>query len=241
MSSLSEYKTALTSLVPGTHPLEQEELSAAQEKAISKAMDMHSRHSPQLVVEDMDGDGSFDYALSDAVASGAGLASWELGFSQVRQVEYPVDDDDESANVLENDEWTEYEKPAGPYLRFLSAVPATGESIRVSYTARHSCGETCTVKAADDEAVQSLAASYYCRILSAAYAQDQDSTISADVVDHKSRRKEFAALAKEYRAEYDEHMGLLGDTRVKPACAIQDLDVDLPGGGDRLTHPRRYR
>ena len=98
----------------------------------------------------------------------------------------------------------------------------------------------CTVDDADIAAVESLAASFYCRMLSAAYALSQDATIAADSVDHGSRRNNFSALAREYRREYDDHMGIRSD-RPKPASLNQDQDVIYPWGSDRLTHPRRRR
>ena len=48
------------------------------------------------------------------------------------------------------------------------------------------------------------------------------------------------AEAKAYRKEYNEHMNIQ-DGRPKPACHIQDQDVNYPWGWDRLTHPRRRR
>jgi len=234
MSTLFDYTEAIEVLAPGEHPVDEAKLQTAREKAVARAMDAHSRHKPVVVVEDVDGDGGFDYALS-------GLASWEDNFSVIRQVEYPVDDDDETPGILEDNEWAIYEKPSGRVLRMVSSTPQTGESIRVTYTARHACTVSdCSVDAGDEEAVQSLAASFFCRILSAMHAQDQDSTIDADSVDHAGKRREYEALAKTYRGEYYNHMGIK-EGRPKPASHTQDQDVDYPWGQDRLTHPRRRR
>ena len=234
MPTSADYITALASLVPGDQPVAALALTAMQNKAIGKAMDAHSKNRPRRVVADVSGTGAFDYALT-------GLTSWQDNFSAILQVEYPVDDADQVADVLDPATWSIYEKPTAKVLRLLEDTPAVGEKMRVTYTARHTCSvSACTVDAGDTEAVQSLAAHFLCRMLAAAHALDQDATIQADVVNHGGRRKEYEALARAYRAEYNDHMGIV-DGKPRAACAIQDQDVSYPGGADRLTHTRRQR
>lgn len=230
MSVKSDYIQAIGELVPGDYSLGE----AEKIKAIDKALVTHSRNKPRKIAEDVTGAGTHEYAL-------ASLTYWEDEFSQVKLVEYPVDDNDEDKDYLEEDDWTIYQKPAGYYLHFLNDTPQATETIRVFYTARHTCTDSaCTVPSADEEAVQALAASYFCRMLAAKYAQDQDSTIAADSVDHSSKRREYEAQAKAYRKEYNEHMNI-DENRPKPACATADWDVVYPTGWDRLTHPKKQR
>ena len=234
MSTLNDYIAALAELVPGTHPVEDDETYSKLSKAVAKSMDVHSKHKPRSVVEDVSGDGGFDYALAD-------LAAWVDEFSQVVQVEYPLDDTSEDEDILDACDWKIYKKPAGSYLRFLSDTPAADETLRVTYTGRHTCtGSACTVAAGDEEAVQSLGASFYCKMLAAVYAQDGDSTIDADVVNQTPKHRVFLDLSGKFRAEYNDHMGIVPG-KPKAAVAISDQDVNYPGGMDRLTHPRRYR
>lgn len=234
MITSADYIAALGSLVPGDQPVSSVALTAMQNKAISKAMDAHSKYRPRRVVADVSGSGAFDYAIS-------GLTGWQDNFSVILQVEYPVDDTDETADILDPETYQLYDKPAGRYLRFLEDKPAATETFRATYTARHTCTvSACSVDAGDTEAVQSLAAYFLCRMLAAAHALDQDATIQADVVNHGGRRKEYEALARAYKGEYNEHMGVV-DGKPKAACAIQDQDVNFAGGADRLTHPRRHR
>lgn len=234
MTTRSDYIEAVEELVPGDHPLVAADLEKLKIKAVAKAMDSHSRHRPQVIVEDLDGDGGFDYAVS-------GLASWEDDFSVIRQVEYPVDDDDETPDILQNDAWTVYEKPGGKVLRFLEDSPTADEDIRVTYTARHACTvSACSVAAGDHEAVQSLAAHFFCKMLSAAYTLDQDSTIDADSVDHGGRSRAYQGLAKQYLADYNDHMGITPGKQ-KAASVTKDQDKAASWAGDNLTHKRRYR
>lgn len=234
MGNLQEYYKAIDELVPGTHSVGMQE----QLNAINSAIEIHSKVKPRKIVEDIAGNGAFDYPLSN-------FACWSEEFSRVVQVEYPVDDTSREPSILAADDWTIYAKPNGENLRFLNAKPTVLETIRVTYTARHifDADDVCTVAPADDRAVQKLAASLYCRILAAAYAQTQDSTIPADSVDHTSMRREYEAQASKYRSEYDEHMGLgkSAASTLKPACSTQDWDSTYPMGWDRLTHSKRWR
>jgi hypothetical protein len=231
VSTRQDYITAIGNLVGGeSHPLGETEKIAA----IGMAVKEHSRHSPLTVVEDETGDGGFDYAV-------VGLASWADGFSVVKQVEYPVDDDDETPDILQEDAWMMYETPAGMHLRFLEDKPPATESFRVTYTAIHACTDAaCTVKAFDDEAVQALAAAFFCEMLATYYAQMGDSTIAADSVDHTSKSREYAARAKTWRGVYFSHLGVK-EGSVKPASVTQDWDLHGSWQADKLTHPQKYR
>ena len=152
-----------------------------------------------------------------------------------------MDDTDEAAAILQDDAWKIYQKPAGKVLRFLEHTPETTEDIRIAYTALHTCTDAaCTAQSNDEEALQILAASIFCDMLAAYFAQTQDSTIQADSVDHKSKASEYAGRARAYRKMYFDHLGVKeGET---PAASVT-RDQDMPGswGADRMTHPSRYR
>ena len=99
-----------------------------------------------------------------------------------------------------------------------------------------------TIPASDEDAVANLAASLCSGALASAYAQTGDSTITADSVDHKSKSEQYAARAREQKKVYLNHIGIKeGESEVSPASVVKDLDVDYPWGGDRLTHPKKWR
>ena len=231
MTILDDYIAAVGQLVQGEIPLGEPE----KIMAISAAVKTHSKHRPRIVVDDITGDGGFDYLIATY------LTSWADDLSVIRSVEYPVDDTKQNAELLDEDEWEIYETSAGKYLRFLDASPPATESARVTYTALHTCTDAaCSISAFDEEAVQALAAAFFCDMLATYYAQSQDATIDADSVDHTSKSRDYAARAKSMRKIYQDHMGIK-DGSPKAACHVQDQDVNYPGGMDRLTHPRRDR
>lgn len=217
-------------MVSGEIPLDE----AEKILAIGMAIKAHSRHKPLVVAEDESGAAVFDYAVS-------ALANWADGFSTIKSVEYPVDDDDETPDILPDDEWTIYQKPAGKVLRFLEAKPAATESFRVTYTALHTLTDgASTIAAFDDEAVQALAAAYFCDMLATYYAQSTDSTIAADSVDHSSKSRDYAARAKSYRKLYFDHLGI-EEGKTPAASVTRDQDKKGSWAGDKLTHRQKYR
>jgi len=230
MSTRQDYIMAIDSMVAGEIPL----VEADKILAVNAAMKRHSKHKPRKVVEDISGDGGFDYAVSS-------FASWSDGFSVIKEVEYPVDDTDETPDILQDDEWMLYEKPAGDCLRFKENRPTASEEFRVTYTALHTCSDSaCTVKTFDEEAVQALCAAHFCDMLSTYYAQTGDSIINADSVDHKSRSRDYAARAKTYRKTYFDHLGIK-EGQSPAASVTKDQDLKGSWASDKLTHKGRYR
>jgi hypothetical protein len=230
MGTRQDYITAIGNLVGGDLPLGE----AEKIMAISKAVKRYSQDRPLEITEDEVGNGGFDYLLTL-------LASWSEGFSTIKQIEYPVGDTDADAEILDDDAWQIYKKPAGKVIRFLEDTPAATESLRITYTTLHTCTDAaCTIPTADEEAVQMLAAAGFCNMLATYYAQTQDSTIQADSVDHKSKAAEYAARARTYRKEYFDHLGI-EEGKVAPASVTRDQDSFPSWRQDHLTHPRKFR
>jgi hypothetical protein len=230
MSTKQNYIEAIDSLVGGEIPLGEGD----KEIAINMAVKKHSKHRPRIVVQDFDGDGGFDYAIS-------GFASWSDGFSVIKHVEYPVDDEDETPDILQDDAWMIYEKPAGKQLRFLEDKPTSAEDFRVTYTALHSCSySACTIESFDEEALQVLCAAHFCDMLATYYAQSQDGTIAADSVDHTSKSRDYAARAKAYRKMYFDHLGIK-EGQAPAASVSRDQDLKGSWASEKLTHKKKYR
>lgn len=230
MSTRQDYITAIGNLVGGELPLGE----AEKIFAIGAALKKYCGHRPRIVVEDEDGTGAFDYLI-------ALLEDWTEGFSVIKSVEYPVDDSEETASILQDDQWSIYQKPSGKCLRFLEATPETTEDFRVTYTTLHVCTDSaCTVPSYDEEALQILAASIFCDMVATYFAQTQDSTISADSVDHKSKSADYAARARTYRKMYYDHLGI-EEGKTPAASVTRDQDKFASWAGDKLTHSKRYR
>lgn len=221
--TLEDYITAVGQLVGGSGlPLGEPEKIFA----IDTAVKQYSGHRPREITEDEAGNTTRDYAISL-------LAYWTEGFSEITKVQYPVDED------LKDDDWQIVRKPAGLYLRLVDS-PAASEIMRIFYEALHTCtDDACTIPTYDEAAVQMLAAALFCEMLAAYFAQNQDSTIAADSVDHKSKSAEYQARAKAYRANYFSHLGIKdGENPAASVTKNQNVDGSY---GDRITHSRRFR
>jgi len=83
-------------------------------------------------VADITGAGSYDLALP---------AEWEEGFSEVKQVFFPLAADDRDSPELESDDWELNQKPDGLVLWLLNDTPAVGQTLRLKFTVRHTIPE----------------------------------------------------------------------------------------------------
>ena len=234
MYTYSEFKAKVADIVrDDAGKLTPEE----QERYIQEAIkDAYSKHRPREVVKDITGDGTYDYPIA------TNLTSWIKGFSIIKSIEYPADEREPIYLEEGSDkDFFIYEKEAGQYLRFTRSSPSATEKIRVVYTALQALSDSQnTIPESDEDALCNLAASLCSGALASAYAETSDSTITADSVDHKSKSQEFTSRAKIQKQNYMNHLGLKeGD--VAPASVVKDLDINYPWGGDRLTHPKKWR
>lgn len=205
-----------------------------KDKAIAEAVKVYSKYRPRERVHELTGTGAaFEFAVP---------TDWEDGFSSIRgDVEYPAAK--REPEVIERDDWIIYRDPtAGPKFRLLRHTPTASEKVRFRYTVRHTVDVTTdTVPLADREAGAKLAGSYGARALAAYYAQSQDPTLAADVVNYRTKAQDYTMLADRLLKAVKEHLGLKDQDQVPAAGAAIDLDVDLQPGGDRFYHPRRWR
>lgn len=210
---------------------------------IGEAVKQYSRYRPRVVVEDEPGNGGFDYPLTGASAV---LASWEKGFSEVHKLVYPVDDDSQSENRIDEDDFAVITKvvsgSADDYLRFLAATPSASESFRVFYAARHTLdASTSTFPAADDEAMANLAAAFCLEAIAARYLSAKDPSLDADVTDYRSRADESRRLAEKFRRAFLDHMGFQEASGPPGASAIVDTDLGFQWRRPFLFHGKRDR
>lgn len=233
MSTRQDYVTSIEYLVSGTRlPVGQSE----KEKAIAQASKEHSKYRPKTRVADVTGVDTFEYKCSTY------LTYWKDGFSSIKTIEYPINDDDETPDmILDESMLRSYRKPDGEYFRFLEDSPDTDEEFRVNYTAPHVIDDIgSSVDYTDEEAFEMLAASYLCQMIAAAYSMQGDPTINADSVNHKTKAGEYRRQASEYRALYFTNMGIKEGENA-PSVAFVDWDKPPSWQSDRMTHPKRYR
>lgn len=187
--------------------------------AIDGALQRYSRHNPLAVVEDLDGADSHDLDLP---------TGWVEGFSALSAVEYPAGEVPEV--LLDPAGYRLYQSPDGWKLRLFDEEPATGESVRVTYTAPRLESQ---IPQNDLDAVACLAAADCCERLANLYTQSSDPTIGADVVNYRSKGAEYASRAKRLRELYATHIGV--DEKGGPPAATTTAQPPRPSRA-RLTH-----
>jgi hypothetical protein len=197
----------------------------------------YSKDRPREIVSDVSANGSSDLPLPTS-----STASFEDGFSTIIKVEYPVGN--VPASLLLDEDWEMYRSPSGLQIRILATTPASGDTIRVTWTARH-LNDGSTVADSDFEAVCDYAAALCCQTLASIYTQTGDPTIQADSVNYRTKNQEYASLGKALEKRYFDHVGVPENptgAEVGPAISIGSVHDDLLGMHiDRMTHPRSTR
>lgn len=201
--------------------------SAMVSANLQQALKEYSRTSPKILIKDITADGSYEYSLP---------TEWVDGFSALQQIEYPAGVMQDPHDAIVPPE--KYGVYNATKIRFYSISPAAGKIIRTTFSIPHSVAtEASTVYANDVDSVCSLAAAYCCFDLARKYAQDNESFISADSVDRKTKSEKYLALGKSLVTEFAIHFGLNKDAEVMAGSSAKNLDINYPGGLDQLTHP----
>jgi hypothetical protein len=167
--------------------------------------------------------------------------SWEVGFSDLISIEYPIGSN--PPIYLESEIYRLYSKPDGTQeIRFDNSMPAA--NVRLTFTVKHSViagGQPAdTVPIADREAVCKYAASLLCDQLAALYSNTQDSTIQADAVQYQSKASQRRSQAKTYRQQYLDYMGV-DEKNATPAGVSVAIQLKDSFGGQRIFHGRNRR
>jgi hypothetical protein len=203
--------------------------------ALREALTTYDADVPRQIIEDLSGDGTkYDFTLTN----------WVDRFSSISNVEYPTGE--RPARYLEDDDFIIYRTATTTGLRLQELTPGTGQTVRVTYTARHTIdgldgATTTTVLAWHENAVVSLAASRCLLRFATRYLHEQGgSMLDADVVDRQSKsdiaRRLAGTLAQSYRDELRIESGVVA------AGGVIDWDLSFAGSGAaKLTHPKRWR
>jgi hypothetical protein len=214
--------------------------NAALDSAISQATTKYSQDRPYTVVEDELGNGTPFFVL---VGVGAVLASWVDGFSDIQSIDYPaaaISATYQPTWLEPGEDWTAYRDASKTYLWLRNAAPTASETVRITYTVRHTHTSALdTVPAADSDALWDLSAHCACVMLATKMAASSDSTMGADSVNHRDGQLRFKQQAEMWLQSYAERLGLATDGSPAGASANADWDSrNIQIGRRWLTHGR---
>lgn len=213
------------------------------DEAVLQAVSRYAQDRPRVLVEDETGNGTPYYVL---VGTGALLASWADGFSQIRQIEYPaaaVGASHTPSYLEQQDDWdTTYRDATKTYLRLRSVSPSASETLRITYTALHThTTVTDTVPPTDLDALCDLAASYVCQALASSAASTLSITLGQFRVSGSEGQASAAKQASAWLASYQRRIGVDTSGATAGAASYSDWDASLQYGGRFLTHGGRRR
>lgn len=232
---MSDYTTLSARALALTTDPSQEFTAFQIEDAFRESLTRYESDVPRLIIEDLAGTGSaYDFALT----------GWVDRFSAIERVEYPAGR--RPALYLEATDWDIYRTVDTTKLRLQLITPGSTETVRVTYTARHTIdgldGATATtVYAWHEDAVVNLAAANLMQRAADRYLHEQGgSMLDADVVDRQAKADVARRLASALEARYNKFLNI--ESGVRPAGGVIDWDLTFAGSGlDKLTHPRRWR
>ncbi len=209
---LQNYIDELKRLVP---QVEDELPVGSIEERLGDAVRFYSRIRPRL-------NGVRDYSGDDSTYEFTLPADWDPQFSNVKSIEYPQGNQD--PDYLGTDQWFIYNTPAGQVLR-LKMTLSSGETARVSYSRMHKVSsQQNTIVEADKRALCYLAASLIARNLESKYASHTEPSLAADVVNYRTKQRQYADVADHFEALYKAHFGMKRGDIVPAAAAWGPID-----------------
>lgn len=210
---------------------------------IRAILERYSADRPLYLVSDIDGNGTNYLPLPVAPGSGDDLPLWESNFSVIERIEFPIGQ--QPPQLVDDSDFRIYSTPgAADRILINFDTPNSGDSMRVTWTARH-LRDGSTVPDKDFYAVTDFAASLGAEKLATFYVGTGDSTLQADVVNYRSKSQEMLNVAKALRKRYYNHMGIeegaTGEAEVGPALAVGNQYLEQNSGVDRLVHGKYTR
>lgn len=194
---------------------------ADYEEHLSAALRRYSKDRPKKIVTEITG-ASTRYYLINAT----NFPDFIEGFSVLTKVEAISADvsNEESPRYISGDAYEFYRDSAGYKLHFKHDEPTSSDTIRIEYTVKHTInglsGETVdTIPNIHYDAVIYAAAYEACRALAGKYSGSSDPTIRSDVVNYRTKSREYLSLAKDYLESYYEWIS----DKDKPASSTLSL------------------
>jgi hypothetical protein len=204
---------------------------------VQRALTRYSQDRPLEVVSDVTSDGTQQLDLptdDDAV--------FDPLASLLRSIEWPVGQI--PPEYVDDNDFRLYRTPDGYKIMLTADSPNAADNLRVIWTAQHATDGS-TVPDCDFNALVDLSAALAAEQLATIYAQTSDPTMSADVVNYRSKSQEYQGLAKMLRKRYYNHLGVdesaTGDAEQRPALAVGQQYLEMQSGVDRLIHQRYSR
>lgn len=211
---------------------------------VARALDRYSKDKPLEIVSDVASDGTQLLELPsypDALA-GQEVPVFDPLFSTIRAIEFPIAQN--PPEYVDPNDFRLYRDPSGTKVMLTADTPNAGNACRFTWTARHA-SDGSTVPDGDFNAVVDFTAALAAEQLATIYAQTSDPTMSADVVNYRSKSQEYQSLAKMLRKRYYNHIGVdesaTGEADQRPAIAIGQQYLEMQSGVERLIHSRYSR
>jgi len=198
-----------------------------QQNTIVNSLELFSKDFSRIITDDISGDGNYDYTPP---------SDWLDGFSVIKKIEYPAGE--RIPRYIDEDDWTIYDDTSSKKIRFLSHTPASGETVRITFTVPYYKATIVNIPINHIDAFIHLCAANACMSIATKMGFVQTPTIQADSVNYHSKGGEFAKRSKEFKKLYDDFIGK--SEGVLAASTVMDWDSIPSWQSDHLTHEWRF-
>jgi len=193
------------SALPGTDSATIYAPLAVYTQAVSQALKLYSLEFPRETMAEitiiLD---EYAYSVSEY------LLDWVENFSQIKRVEYPVEL--RPARYRDDDEY--YIKDG--YFCLANFTPTVGDNLYIYYSTGYTESDLSTQAY---EALVLIGAAYVCEAIAIRYAHQSNKIIGADTVDYNMRASDFRRIAKDYKKQGYDLLGISEQNRA-PASEV---------------------
>jgi hypothetical protein len=229
MAKLAEYINDVRLIVQEAGSSVQYDIGEeAYTRYIRRALRRYSIDKPRELAKDVTGTDS-----SYITINATNFPGFVEHFSRVELVEAraPVVADNEQPNYIELQEWEYYKNSTTLFLHLKNHKPTASDTIRILYTTIHTIdgleSETSdTIPTQDFDAIVYFAVSEALSALANKFAGTKDPTIRADVVNYRTKSREYREQSEYYRNLYKNWIAMPN----KAASTVSDIDFGYSFG-----------
>lgn len=237
MSTIAQYISEVHELVrEASGSISNSMGNDAYQSFVRRALRRYSIDRPEIKTSQFVGDGGKYYPIN-----ATNFPGFLDGFSVIERVEAisPTLANEEKPNYIERDEFDRYNDGTTLFLFFKNHQPSSTDNIRVRYSILHTIEgldtETVdTVPSVDSEAIVLWASSEAFGALAGKFAGTRDPSLRADVVNYRTKTRDYMDVSKAYRERYHEWI----KKSQEPVTLIRDLDFGFGWANNQpfLTH-----
>jgi hypothetical protein len=231
---IDDLRESVRALVPNMTPdvLSDEKLDIHLEMGMRRL----NRDLPRDRAGTISGDDGKWYTLS------AQATSWVDGFSVIKSIVQPTPNqaNEEIIQYLDSEDYEVHDDGVSLKIRFVSAI-STGKTATIRFTTTWLLAEldgaaSTTLPARLNNALAWIGAAYACYALGAQAAGTTNSSLPGDLINYRSKQREYRSMGQEFEAQYQTEVGTDDAKKAAAAGIRRRYQRNLQNGFSYFTH-----